>query len=141
MLTTKKLVAALDPSLLGIAQPINDQIQGNFTAAVSKFKGRSGAIKIPSGLVPTATDLLAKIGPVLSKVPGGGGGGKGGGGNPFNPFGKRQDDMSDMPGMSDMYCCGITQAKIDALGPDQNDLTSIPEPVVAMLQQLGVVPM
>lgn len=129
-LITRQLITALDPSLSGIAQPINDQIQGNFTTAVDKFKGRSGAIKIPTNLVPTATNLLAQIGPVLGKLPFGGGGGKGKASN-------KQRQETEMT----MYCCGITQDQLDALSPEQNDLTNVPQPVVAMLQNLGVVPM
>lgn len=101
---------------MGIATPINDQIQGNFTTTVTKFKGRSGAIKIPSGLVPTVTDLLSKIGPAINKILGAG-------------KVRRQEPE---------YCCGITQAYLDSLAPDQDDYTMVPEPVLSVLRTSGV---
>lgn len=102
---------------MGIATPINDQIQGNFTATVSKLKGRSGAIKIPSSLVPTVTDLLAKIGPAINGLLG----------------------VSKTRRQEPEYCCGITQAYLDSLAPDQDDYSKVPEPVLVVLKTSGVV--
>lgn len=166
LLITTQLIGALDPSLAGIAQPINDQIQGNFTAALNTFTGRSGVIKIPTALVPTATQLLAKIGPALTKL-------------------LPRDDPASVPAPApdaaaapapdvaaapapdaaaapapdaavatpdvsapdalgvtfvkgSQYCCGITQAQLDALGPDQNDMSKVPFPVLAVLKGAGL---
>lgn len=120
-LTEEKLLNILDPTLKGIAVPINEQIQGNFTAAVNAWQGRSGTIKIPTSLVPTATNLLASIGPVISGLLG-------------------SLARSTEPRQDTEYCCGITQARLDALGPDENDLTGVPEPLILALKAVGILP-
>lgn len=109
-----QLIAKLDPSLTGIATPINDQIQGNFTQAVTAWDGRSGLIKIPTALVPTVSDLLAKFGDTLNGI--------------LGFLDKRR---------ADGYCCGITQAKIDSLGPDESSTDGVPGPIVFFLRAAG----
>lgn len=128
-LTTGQLINILDPSLRGIAIPINDQIQSNFSAAIQQYEGRSGVIKIPTALVPTVSNLLASISPVLDGLLGGSENSTSGLAGLISKLETREDPQ---------YCCGITQAEIDALGPDQNDLTKVPGPVVSLLEAVGV---
>lgn len=124
-----QLISILDPGLQGIAAPLNAEIQGNFTAAVTFWSGRSGLIKIPTALVPAATDLLAKIGPIIE---------------PLLP--RDVDESGDnsfaeggvSPRQGRGYCCGITQERIDALGPDENDADGIPFPIRAAMRVAGL---
>lgn len=118
-----QLIGILDPGIQGIAQPINAQIQGNFTAAVNFWSGRSGLIKIPTALVPTVTDLLAKLGPIVEN---------------FLPRGLDVVDSTDASQQRSGYCCGITQARIDALGPDENDVNDIPLPIQVAMRFAGL---
>lgn len=127
-----KLINILDPTLRGIAVPINDQIQGNFTASVNAWQGRSGAIKIPTSLVPAASNLLASIGPAITGLLGGTDSSAASAVTSFAEFLVPRQDAK--------YCCGITQERLDALGPDENDLTGIPEPIIAALQVAGILP-
>lgn len=93
------------------------------------WSGRSGLIKIPTALVPTATDLLAKIGPIVEKI-----------------LPRDVDDSSDeglVEGVvssrqSGGYCCGITQERIDALGPEENDVEGIPLPIRDAMRIAGL---
>lgn len=119
-----QLIGALDPSLAGIAQPINDQIQGNFTSTVSSFAGRSGVIKIPTKLVPAVSDLLDSVSNALGIT-------------------SNQKDVTTDSAVVDAransgYCCGITQADIDNLGPDASDYSRVPLPVRAVLKNFGM---
>lgn len=119
-----QLIAALDPSLTGIAQPINDQIQGNFTATVNSFAGRSGVIKIPTKLVPAVSDLLDSLSSALGIT-------------------SNQKDVTTASAVIDAradsgYCCGITQADIDQLGPDSSDYSRVPLPVRVVLKKFGM---
>lgn len=119
-----QLIAALDPSLAGIAQPINTQIQGNFTAAVNQFSGRSGVIKIPTKLVPAVSDLLDSVSSALGIT-------------------NNQKDVTTASAVVDAkadsgYCCGITQADIDQLGTEESDYSRVPLPVKAVLRKFGM---
>lgn len=117
-----QLIAALDPSLAGIAQPINDQIQGNFTTAVNAFEGRGGAIKIPTKLVPALSDILDGLGRAL---------------------GISDDDGADsskaaaVDTNSNLLMPQISQAELDRLGPDENDWSLVPFPVALALRSFG----
>lgn len=121
-----QLIAALDPSLAGIAQPINDQIQGNFTTAVNAFQGRGGAIKIPTKLVPALSDILDGLGRAL---------------------GISDDDGADSNGRgskaaavdtnSNLMMPSISQSDLDRLGPDENDWSVVPFPVAVVLRRFG----
>lgn len=119
-----QLINALDPSLAGIAQPINDQIQGNFTKTVGSFSGRSGVIKIPTKLVPAVSDLLDSVSSALGIT-------------------SNQKDVATNSAVVDAfggsgYCCGITQASIDQLGDDESDYSKVPLPVRAVLRKFGM---
>ncbi|CAN8097529.1 unnamed protein product [Discula destructiva] len=141
------LINILDPTIQGIGRPVNDQIQGNFTAAVAAWEGRSGVIKIPTSFVPTATSLLASIGPFIESFLGSLGGL--GGGNETTPGTAKREDTADFgegrvgavspPAQDSKYCCGITQERIDALGSDENDLAGVPMPIVVALRVAGVI--
>ncbi|KAL1846228.1 hypothetical protein Daus18300_014324 [Diaporthe australafricana] len=120
------LIAALDPSLAGIAQPINDQIQGNFTTAVNAFEGRGGAIKIPTKLVPALSDILDGLGKALGISDDTGGGGSGG------KSGNKAVDTN-----SNLMMPQISQSDLDRLGPDENDFSLVPFPVAVMLRRFG----
>lgn len=119
-----QLISILDPGIQGIAQPINDQIQSNFTAAVDFWAGRSGLIKIPTDLVPAATDLLAQLGPIIGQI-----------------LPRDADDISAGAVSSRQnrgYCCGITQERINALGPDENAANDIPLPIRSAMSRAGL---
>lgn len=112
----------MDPSLAGIAQPINDQIQGNFTAAVNAFQGRGGAIKIPTKLVPALSDILDGLGRAL---------------------GISDDDNNSnskaaaVNTNSNLMFPSISQSDLDRLGPDENDWSMVPFPVAVVLRRFG----
>lgn len=120
------LITALDPSLAGIAQPINDQIQGNFTAAVNAFEGRGGAIKIPTKLVPALSDILDGLGRALG-------------------ISDDNDAASNGEGSkaaafdtnSNLLMPQISQSDLDRLGPDENDWSMVPFPVALVLRRFG----
>lgn len=123
MLTPQpQLIAALDPTLAGIAQPINDQIQGNFTTAVNAFEGRGGAIKIPTKLVPALSDILDGLGRAL---------------------GISDDDSNSnskaaaVDTNSNLMFPQISQSDLDRLGPDENDWSMVPFPVAVVLRRFG----
>ncbi|KAI3399749.1 hypothetical protein diail_5817 [Diaporthe ilicicola] len=118
------LIAALDPSLAGIAQPINDQIQGNFTTAVDAFQGRGGAIKVPTKLVPALSKILDGLGKALGISGDSGGGGKKGKG-------------AEVDTNSNLMMPAISQDALDRLGPDENDWSLVPFPVAVALKNLG----
>ncbi|KAJ0114133.1 ntigenic cell wall [Diaporthe amygdali] len=120
------LINALDPSLAGIAQPINDQIQGNFTATVNAFQGRGGAIKIPTKLVPALSDILDGLGRALgiSDDTSSSGGGKGAKG-------------AEVDTNSNLLMPQISQSDLDKLGPDENDWSLVPFPVAVALRRFG----
>ncbi|KAJ4420332.1 hypothetical protein N0V82_004431 [Gnomoniopsis sp. IMI 355080] len=128
------LLNVLDPSLRGIASPINDQIQGNFTAAVNAWQGRSGTIAIPQSLVPAATKLLADIGPAITGLFGGSDDSDGSAASAVEAF------SAPLISRDSKYCCGITQERLDALGPDENDLTGVPGPLIAAFKIAGILP-
>lgn len=122
-----QLINALDPSLAGIAQPINDQIQGNFTATVNAFQGRGGAIKIPTKLVPALSDILDGLGRALGisdDTSSSGGGGKGAKG-------------AEVDTNSNLLMPQISQSDLDKLGPDENDWSLVPFPVAVALRRFG----
>lgn len=110
--------------MAGIAQPINDQIQGNFTSAVNSFSGRSGVIKIPTKLVPAVSDLLDKVSSALGVT-----------GNQKNVV----TNSAVVDARADSgYCCGITQNDIDRLGADENEYSKVPLPVMLVLRKFGM---
>lgn len=99
---------------------------------MNAWQGRSGTIAIPQALVPTATKLLASIGPAIVGL-----------------FGGTDDSAANavadfaenlVPRQDSKYCCGITQARLDALGPDENDLTGVPGPLIAAFKIAGILP-
>lgn len=101
--------------------PINMEIQGNFTATVNQFAGRSGVIKIPTKLVPAVSDLLDSLSGALGIT------------------GKR--DVATVSFAADAksgFCCGITQAKIDKLGAEESDFSQVPPPVRAVFKKFGM---
>lgn len=106
--------------------PINMEIQGNFTATVSQFAGRSGVIKIPTKLVPAVSDLLDSLSGALGIT------------------GKRDVAAQDVATVSfaadakSGFCCGITQAKIDKLGAEESDFSQVPLPVRAVFKKFGM---
>lgn len=123
---TLQLIAALDPSLAGIAQPINDQIQGNFTATVNTFQGRGGAIKIPTKLVPALSDILDGLGRALGISGDDSAGSKGKGGK-----------AAAVDTNSNLMMPQISQSDLDRLGPDENDWSVVPFPVAVVLRRFG----
>ncbi|KAI7775447.1 hypothetical protein LA080_006824 [Diaporthe eres] len=119
------LIAALDPSLAGIAQPINDQIQGNFTTTVNAFQGRGGAIKIPTKLVPALSDILDSLGRALGISDDDSNGNSKGG------------KAAAVDTNSNLMMPQISQSDLDRLGPDENDWSVVPFPVAVVLRRFG----
>lgn len=120
-----QLVKTLDPSLQPIATPILAQIQGNFTAAINAFQGRGGAIVIPAQLVPGLSDLLAAVAKAL---------------------GISDPEEKDASTDAAAATAGDGNANLlfalpdlSKLAPEENDLSDIPLPVLAVLKQFGVV--
>lgn len=99
---------------------------------MNAWQGRSGTIAIPQALVPTATKLLASIGPAIVGLFGG----------TDNSAANAVADFAEnlVPRQDSKYCCGITQERLDALGPDENDLTGVPGPIIAALKIAGILP-
>ncbi|KAG8165647.1 hypothetical protein KVR01_004199 [Diaporthe batatas] len=120
------LIAALDPSIAGIAQPINDQIQGNFTAAVNAFQGRGGAIKIPTKLVPALSDILDGLGRALGISDDDSAAGN-----------KKGNNAAAIDTNSNLLFPQISQSDLDRLGPDENDWSLVPFPVAVVLRRFG----
>ncbi|KAK2038787.1 hypothetical protein LZ31DRAFT_599392, partial [Colletotrichum somersetense] len=55
----------LDVQFQPIAGQVSDQIQSNFTDAITAYKGRGGKIKIPTKAVPKLSKLLAGVAKAL----------------------------------------------------------------------------
>jgi hypothetical protein len=123
-----QLIAALDPTLAGIAQPINDQIQGNFTTAVNAFAGRGGAIKIPTKLVPALSDILDGLGRALGISDDDGAG---------SNSNRKGSKAAAVDTNSNLMVAQISQSDLDRLGPDENDWSMVPFPVALVLRRFG----
>lgn len=88
-------------------------------------------IKIPTVLVPTISNLLASLGDSLGGLLGGLG---------SNSSSLLDSVETNLNARQDtQYCCGITQAQLDQLGPDQDDLANVPEPVINALKAVGLI--
>ncbi|OLN86278.1 hypothetical protein CCHL11_04163 [Colletotrichum chlorophyti] len=158
-------IKILDPSLQPIAEQVNSQIQANFSAAVDKYKGRGGKIKIPSKAVPKLSELLAGLARAL---------GIGNNGRIVaGPLGSVPEtaaipepnaiaeadaiSVAEFPNIeaayADLNAADTPQANMAAeaalraisdddlsrLGPDENDLRGVPLPVLAVLRRFGVI--
>lgn len=96
---------------------------------MNAWQGRSGTIAIPQALVPAATKLLASIGPAIAGLFGS---------SDSSAVSAVADFAENLIPRDSKYCCGITQERLDALGPDENDLTGVPGPIIAALKIAGI---
>ncbi|ORY66244.1 hydrophobic surface binding protein A-domain-containing protein [Pseudomassariella vexata] len=120
------LIKALDPTFQPIAGQIVTQIEGNFTTTIRAYQGRGGKIKIPSKAVPKLSELLDDVAGVL----GIGGGRKGD---------KAVNDATEDPNGPAMSEVMIPDTNLSALAEDENDLSGIPLPVLAILRRYDII--
>ncbi|KAK1994400.1 hypothetical protein LX36DRAFT_673166 [Colletotrichum falcatum] len=153
----------LDAQFKPIAEQISGQIQGNFTDAITAYKGRGGKIKIPTKLVPKLSKLLAGVAKALGL------------GKMDNAMLDRdmmvsvgllagpETDAADSAAMADMLeaeaasadiaaadtpeanaaaeqaLAAVPDAELESLGEDENDLRGIPPVVLAVLRYYEVI--
>ncbi|KAH8890251.1 hypothetical protein GQ53DRAFT_722205 [Thozetella sp. PMI_491] len=141
------LVKVLDPALQPLATPVTQQIQGNFSQAVTAFSGRGGKIKIPAKAVPALSNLLADVGKALGikvNAVAQGATAQAAGPDPATiaPATDAELAASD-PAVAEQSAqaaiAATPDADLDNLGDDENDLSGIPPLVLAVLRKYDII--